>query len=118
MPFKLAIAFQRSQSFAVDSNRYLNGEYQANVLTSTSRKRWTLSSLLTAVQTDAIRSFYTSQGPTEFYFYDVYETSPIFSYDMTGVAITGRYTVRFEGALGIALTKPRNKSDLSLVEVA
>lgn len=38
-----------------------------------------------------------------FYFYDLYETFPLFSYDPTGVALRGRYTVRFEGGWSQAM---------------
>jgi hypothetical protein len=40
----------------------------------------------------------TRKGPQEpFYVYDPWDTSPRFSYDPTGQATQGRYTVRFEG---------------------
>ena len=45
----------------------------------------------------ALRTFYDARNGAHepFYFYDPYETNPKFSYDPTGAAVTGRYTVRF-----------------------
>jgi len=62
--------------------------------------RWRPAKRLTPVQLAALRNFYDARkGPQEpFYFYDPWDAKPKFSYDPTGQATQGRYTVRFEGA--------------------
>jgi hypothetical protein len=58
-----------------------------------------LAKRLTPAQLQTLRNFYAARnGPGEpFYFYDPHETSPKFSCDPTGAAITGRHIVRFNG---------------------
>jgi len=45
----------------------------------------------------ALRNFYTTHIGVPFYFYYLRETSPPYSYDATGAAPAGRYTVVFDG---------------------
>lgn len=117
MPYALAIAFQSSRSWAISSNGYANGEYQSAVPIITdpvtaqpsnvasSRRTWQQTKKLTAPQWQALLNFWNSQrGCTkEFWFYDWFETSPLLSYDQTGQATQGRYTVRFNGDLTMAI---------------
>jgi hypothetical protein len=67
-----------------------------------------------------LRDFYDARkGPEEpFYFYDPYETVPKFSYDPTGAATQGHYTVRFEGPWEQAVGLARADVEISLVELA
>ena len=99
MPFNLCRSFHHERTWETDSNRYLNGEVQRSALTGSSGKVWVLSPHLKASDVAALRTFYLAQGGglVEFLFYDVYETSPLFTYDPTGIATTGRHTVRFDG---------------------
>lgn len=119
MPYSLAVAFQQSRAYTNDENRYLAGEVQRSALVATSRKQWQLTKRLTAAELGALRTFYLAQkgGTIEFYFYDVYETSPKFSYDVTGAASAGRYAVRFQGNLDLTLNLGRHQAQLSLIEV-
>jgi len=120
LPWSLSRAFVRSQEYPVLDNEYAGGESQRSVLASTSRKRWRLSKRLTPAQLQALRDFYEARkGPQEpFYFYDPWDASPKFSYDPTGQATQGRYTVRFEDgweqSAGIGLIEV----SLELVEIA
>jgi phage-related protein len=100
LPWSLSRAFVRSQEYPLIENEYAGGESQRSMLASNSRKRWRLAKRLTPAQLVTLREFYEARGgPTEpFYFYDPWETNPKFSYDPTGQATQGRYTVRFEGA--------------------
>src|SRR5437867_2509997 len=97
LPNSLCRAFAHAREYPIIENDYRNGESQRAVLATTSRKRWRLAKRLTPTLLQTLRDFYDARnGPTEpFYFYDPYETSPKFSHDPTGAAITGRYTVRF-----------------------
>jgi hypothetical protein len=120
MPRSLAVAFQPSREIAVISNQYLQGEVQRSVLVETSRKRWKQTKKLTAAELAALRTFYLARrgGTEEFYFYDLYETDPVFSYDETGAESDGRYAVRFEGKFQSSLGMARNQVDVELVEVS
>jgi len=120
LPWSLSRAFVRSQEYPVIANDYAGGESQRSVAASNSRKRWRLAKRLAPAQLQALRDFYDARkGAQEpFYFYDPWETNPKFSYDPTGQATQGRYTVRFEGAweqsAGIGLIEV----SLELIELA
>jgi len=120
LPWSLSRAFVRSQDYPVLENEYRNGESQRSVQATNSRKRWRLSKRLPPAQLQALRDFYEARkGPQEpFYFYDPWDTNPKFSYDPTGQATQGRYTVRFEGrweqSAGIGLIEV----SVELVELA
>jgi len=120
LPWSLSRAFVRSQDYPVVENEYAGGESQRSVLASTSRKRWRLAKRLPSAQLQTLRDFYEARkGPQEpFYFYDPWDTNPKFSYDPTGQATQGRYTVRFEGpweqSAGIGLIEV----SVELVELA
>jgi len=120
LPWSLSRAFVRRQEYPVVDNEYAGGESQRSVLASTSRKRWRLSKRLPPAELAALRDFYEARkGPEEpFYFYDPWDANPKFSYDPTGQATQGRYTVRFEGgweqSAGIGLIEV----SLELVELA
>ena len=120
MPYSLCAQFQQSREWAIDMNIYRDGRVQRAVLVATSRKRWSLTKRLTATQLDALRAFFTDRigGYQEFYFYDVWETSPVFTYDPTGSAAVGRYAVRFDGPWRQSLNLGRHEATLGLVEVS
>lgn len=121
LPWSLATAFSRSNEWPIILNEYRNGECQRQILVETSRKSWAQTRRLSATQVVALRSFLDSRsGPWEaFYFYDVWETNPKFSYDASGVAETGRYVVRLEGEFSHeALLHNKHAASLALVQVA
>jgi hypothetical protein len=120
LPASLSRAFVHEREYPVLDNEYAGGESQRSVQATNSRKRWRLAKRLTSAQLVTLRDFYDARkGPQEpFYFYDPWDTNPKFSYDPTGQATQGRYTVRFEGAweqsAGIALIEVT----VELVELA
>jgi hypothetical protein len=67
----------------------------------------------------ALRDFYDARnGPQEpFWFYDLWETAPLFAYDPTGTAVEGRYAVRFEGAWPERVDLARCEVGIELAEV-
>jgi phage-related protein len=119
LPQTLCRAFARSQEYPVIDNEYRNGESQRSVQAANSRKRWRLAKRLTSAQLAALRDFYDARrGPIEpFYFYDPYETAPKFSWDPTGQATVGRYTVRFGCAWSQDVGLGRAEVEIDLVEV-
>ena len=120
LPQSLCRAFAHERAYPLVENKYRNGESQRSVQAATSRKRWRLAKRLTPAPLQALRGFYEARkGPTEpFYFYDPYETSPKFSYDPTGQALAGRYTVRFEGEWNQSVGLGRADVSIELIELA
>ena len=120
LPHSLCKAFSHAREYAVVDNQYRNGESQRAVLVATSRKSWTQSRRLTPAELAILRAFYLARkGPTEaFFFYDVHDTSPKFSYDPTGQMAQGRYIVRFAGAWEQTAGMGRADVGLSLLELA
>jgi hypothetical protein len=119
LPFSLSVSFSRAQYYEVDENRYRNAEVQVKQWSTTSRKSWQITKRLTPTEWQDLLDFYNARkGPKEeFYFYDVNETSPKFSYDETGVAATGRYIVRFLSGVNYALDISRTQMQFGLIEV-
>src|SRR6266404_8558509 len=115
LPASLYTALVEVATYAAIANDYRQGENQRDVRVSADRRAWRFSKRLTYAQWNTLRTFYLARkGNTEaFYFYNPHETSPRFTPDPTGVATTGRYTVRFDGALSISFTN-NARGDLSL----
>ena len=121
MHFSLSRAFEHSREYTVRANEeYALGESQRRAITSTSRKAWRLSKRLTPDEYDALLAFYESVGGpmVPFYFYDGTETTPLWSWDATGVSTTGRYAVVFRNHWRAEFGFPRHNVDIELVEVA
>ncbi len=120
MPNSLSRVFSHARAYPIVENEYRNGESQRSALAATSRKTWTLTKRLTPTQLAALRNFYDARNGTHepFYFYDPYETSPKFSYDPTGVAVTGRYVVRFNSDWNQSVTPGRSDVEIALIELA
>ena len=120
LPNSLSSAFVHSREYPVIDNEYRNGESQRSPQATTSRKRWTLTKRLTPSQLATLRAFYDARSGTHepFYFYDPYETNPKFSYDPTGAAVTGRYTVRFNSDWNQSVSPGRSDVQLELIELA
>ncbi len=119
MPWNLCKAFRHDREYPTLQNDYRNGESQRSLLADSSRKRWTISQRLIPADLDTLRDFYDARagGHQPFYFYDVWETSPKFSYDPTGVQTSGRYIVRFDNGWSQVAGIGRLDVPLSLVEV-
>jgi hypothetical protein len=120
MPNSLFKAFAQSREYLLVVNDYKNGESQRNLLVATSRRSWTQAKRLPMTQLISLRNFHDARrGPMEpFYIYDPFETVPKFSYDPTGVILTGRYTVRFDSPWTQATTMPRTDVPLTLIQLA
>lgn len=120
MPWNLAIAFQHSRQYPMISNDYSNGENQRTLLAFNSKKSWRIQQKLIPALMDVFMSFYDSVGGPHkaFYFYDVFDTSPKYSYDNTGIATTGRFTVTFTKELSSVYGLPFGVVDMSIEETA
>ena len=120
LPQSLCRAFVHERAYPLIENEYKNGESQRSVLATNSRKRWRLRKRLTPATLQALRNFYDARsGMFEaFYFYDPYETIPKFSYDPTGLAVAGRYTVRFDCGWSQSADPCRTDVEITLAELA
>lgn len=120
LPYSLCLAYRQTREWALETNDYANGESQREELVSTSRKSWQISKRLSQSALATLRSFYDARNGEQeaFYFYDVWETSPKFTWDATGVATTGRYKVRFVGGWQQEAGFARSNVSVQLIEVA
>ena len=120
LPQSLCRTFVHERAYPLIENEYKNGESQRSVLATNSRRRWRLAQRLTPTALQTLRDFFDARnGSTEaFYFYDPYDTNPKFSYDPTGVATTGRYTVRFNGDWQQSSGLGRSDVQIELLELA
>ena len=120
LPQSLSRAFVHTREYPVIDNEYRNGESQRSVQAATSRKKWTLTKRLSPPQLATLRAFYDARGGSlePFYFYDPYETNPRFSWDPTGQALAGRYTVRFDSDWSQSAGLGRADVEIALVELA
>lgn len=118
LPYALTLQFRREQQHAVLRNEYLDGEPQIGPLVQTSRKGWELVYRLPRTEVAAFRDFYEARrgGLEPFFFYDLAETDS-YTWDQTGAAVSGRYTVRFDGPWEQALGIGVGEFTLHLVEV-
>jgi hypothetical protein len=114
----LCRAFSHAREYAVIDNEYKNGESQRSKQVATSRKNWKTTRRLTPSFLATFRSFYEARrGPLEpFYFYDPWDSG--FTYDPTGVAALGRYTVRFAGTWEQMVGMGRAEVEIAMVELA
>jgi hypothetical protein len=97
MPARLARAFREELRLEADLNMYPDGRSDRNPLALNVRHYFTLQQTLLPDDWQAMRSFfYTHQGQP-FYFYNLRETVPPWSWDPTGQDPIGRYTVAFDG---------------------
>ena len=120
LPQSLCRAFTHERAYPLIENEYKNGESQRSVLGTNSRKRWRLTKRLPTAALQALRDFYDARGGMlePFYFYDPYETVPKFSYDPTGQALAGRYTVRFDCNWSQNTDACRTDVEIALAELA
>ena len=120
LPNSLCRAFVHTREYPVIDNEYRNGESQRSAQAATSRKKWALTKRLTPSQLATLRSFYDARkGSYEpFYFYDPYDTSPKFTWDPSGVEVTGRYTVRFNTDWSQSVGPGRSDVQMEIIELA
>lgn len=115
LPYALASLFVQAYTWpVVENGPFPDGSYLRETQGEAARLSWTLSRRLTAGEFSALVSFWEARkGPLQaFYFYPVQS-----QHDATGVATTGRYLVRFEGALTMTLQLGRDTGDFTLVQV-
>jgi len=120
LPQILCRAFARADEWAIEGNEYRDGTSQRTALVATGRRRWRLAARLSPAAKAVLKTFYDAcYGPGQaFYFYDPYETDPLFSYDPTYQKQDGLYVVRFDCPWNQTADINRLNVELQLVEVS
>jgi hypothetical protein len=98
MPANLARAFHAELHLECDLNMYPDGSSDRNALALNNRAYFTMQATLLPDAYTALKSFFYAHQGVPFYFYNLRETVPPFSWDATGQNTIGRYTVVFDGA--------------------
>jgi len=115
MPSSLCSVFREARTWPVrESGGYTDGHYQAEVQAESSRKAWEIGKLLTFAQWLALGTFFETRNGAQkpFFWYP-----NIADYDPTGSYTTGRYLVRFDGALSRTYRLGRQEAGLRLIEI-
>jgi hypothetical protein len=102
----------------VRGNEYADGTQEKGAMVATSRRAWKLTKRIPPSALATLWSFWQDHIADAFYFYNLKETSPLFTWDPTGAAVAGRYTVRFDGDWDEQIFIPRAEVGLQLVEIA
>ena len=97
MPIQLARAFQLQLRLEADLNMYPDGSSDRNPLAINVRSYFTIQETLLPDDWMALRSFFYEHQGRSFYFYNLRETVPPWTWDPTGQDPVGRYTVVFDG---------------------
>jgi hypothetical protein len=118
MPKELSKSFQMDLRLEALLNQYPDGSSDRNALAANVRHYFRMTQGLISADWAAMRSFYTSHQGQPFYFYHLRETVPPWSYDPTGAATVGRYTVVFDGQWSDTYNIARTDVALQLREVA
>lgn len=115
LPSLLCSSFSRSVAWPVEDNVYRNGEAQRRARTTEGRNTWALAPKLPSAVYAALRTFFLARGGSKeaFYYYDPHDGT----FDATGVATTGRYTVRFADSLSLSIGMARGDGQVGLIEV-
>ena len=118
LPRILAAAFSMELRLESLVNNYADGATERAPLAQNTRRYFSLTLPLTPTQRDALWNFYLAHKGLAFYIYNPRETIPPFSYDPTGGATVGRYTVVFDGMYSETTAHPRAQAGFNLREVA
>jgi hypothetical protein len=118
LPFSLCRQLVESRQWPVRAVEYHGGETERAALTSTSRRSWTMGKRLTPSALATLRALLDSYPVDAFYIYSMKETSPVFTWDATGVATAGRYLVRAAGDWNQTTYLARSDVQVQFIEVA
>lgn len=116
LPWKGALAFSEARRWPQKvSQPYSDGRVNLRMQANIDRREWRISRRLDYSEWETLRDFYSARdGAAEsFYFYATLAT-----HDETGESLTGRYLVRFQGALPMTYNLGYISTDFRLVEVA
>lgn len=118
MPFGLASAFTEESRYEALVNAYPDGSSDRKTLVTNPRRRFSIQRPLTAAKWSELRSFYFAHLIDPFYFYNLRETVPPFSFDPSGGSPVGRYTVVWDSGWSEELRLGRSSASFAVREVA
>jgi hypothetical protein len=118
MPMQLCKSFQEELRLEALLNQYPDGSSDRAALALNPRRYFRMTQGLNGADWAAMRTFYLTLQAKPFYFYNLRETVPPWSYDPTGSTPIGRYTVVFDGQWSDTYNVARSDVALQLREVA
>jgi hypothetical protein len=107
MPARLARSFHEELRLECDINTYPDGASDRQALALNNRRYFTVQVMLPPAEWHDLRQFLFDHQGLPFYFYNLRETVPPFSWDPTGGDPIGRYTVVFDGVWSETYTRDR-----------
>ena len=118
MPKQLCKAFQEDERLEALLNQYPDGSSERLALAQNVRHYFRLTLGLNGPDWAALRDFFIAHQGRAFYFYNLRNTVPPFSYDPSGNNPVGRHTVVFDGQWSDTFNVARTDVALQLREVA
>ena len=116
-PGTLSRAFTETHAYEALVSEYHDGSSQRGALVSAPRHSWKLAKRLAPPEMAALREFIALHIADTFYFYNPKETSPVNTWDATGAATAGRYTVRVNSDWSESVGIARTDAAVELIEV-
>lgn len=117
MPKQLCKSFQEELRLEALLNQYPDGSSDRLALALNPRRYFRMTQGLNGADWANMRQFYLNHQGRPFYFYNLRETVPPWSYDPTGQNTIGRYTVVFDGQWSDTYNVARTDVALQLREV-
>lgn len=117
MPFVLCRAFQEELRLEANLNNYPDGRSDRAALAINVRHYFKLTTPLFRGDWTLLRTFFYDHQGQAFWFYNLRETVPPWTYDPTGQNPIGRYTVTFDGQWSDTVTMTRAEVQIALREV-
>ncbi len=121
LPYSLSTLYERGLEILVRSVEYMDGRYQASLLTTVARRAWTLEKRLTPAQMVVYRDFWLARRVDQesFLFTDVQKDSAGgFRPDDAGTeSYPHTYVVRFMSQWEETHTRSRGRFGIGLIQV-
>jgi hypothetical protein len=117
LPHGLCGAFSEELRIEMIVNVYPDGSSERAALALNPRRFFKLTRPLGAAAYATLFAFFQAHRGKPFYFYNLRETVPPFTYDASGGATTGRYIVVFDGGWSEEQILPRIRASFGLREV-
>jgi hypothetical protein len=117
IPFGLYSAFQEELRIEAYVNSYPDGSSDRAALATNPRHWFRCTRAVTAAQYTALKTFFDAHRIVPFYFYNLRETVPPWTWDSTGASTSGRYTVVFDGGWSDQIGLGRSSVSFNLREV-
>ena len=118
LPYSLTVGFAEELRQEALVNAYPDGQSERKALAVNARRYFRLQVPLRGTLWTTMYDFFNAHRGVPFYFYNLRETSPAWTYDATGTSTFGRYVVVFDGGWSETTGLPRSSAGFALREVA